>query len=154
LSWAGAFSYEDKRWKPSGTGFYVPVEPCLPFQAKFRDEMRNSGLFDQIPEKVWRIDWNVKSQPVGDSEASLKYLAPVHYSYAVCIRAFTSMSGSPVIALDKAGNKSSDSITRPVSIPTKTPARSITHIYETSRPPAAAAGFLNNGLRTTLSSQS
>ena len=38
--------------------------------------MKKTGLFDQIPDEVWRIDWNVNSQAIGSSEASLKYLAP------------------------------------------------------------------------------
>ena len=80
----GAFSSGDKTWKPSGTGFYVPVEAASPiFRAKFRDEMKKTGLFDQIPDEVWRTLWNVNSQPVGDSEASLKYLAPYVFRVAL-----------------------------------------------------------------------
>ncbi len=80
----GAFSSEDKTWKPSGTGFYVPVQALSPiFRAKFKDEMKKAGLFDQIPEEVWRIDWNVNSQAVGDSEGSLKYLAPYVFRVAL-----------------------------------------------------------------------
>jgi hypothetical protein len=58
----GALSSDDKVWKPSGTGFYVPVEALSPiFRAKFKDEMKKTGLFEQIPDEVWRIDWNVNS---------------------------------------------------------------------------------------------
>ena len=32
------------------------------FKAKFRDQMKQAGLFDQIPSEVWHIDWNVDSQ--------------------------------------------------------------------------------------------
>jgi len=80
----GALSSEDKTWKPSDLGFYVPV-PALSsiFRAKFRDEMIKAGLFDQIPGEVWYIDWNVNSQPVGSSEASLKYLAPYVFRVAL-----------------------------------------------------------------------
>ncbi len=80
----GAFSSDEKAWKPSGTGFYVPVEAVSPiFRAKFRDEMKKAGLFGQIPDEVWRLDWNVNSQPVGDSESSLKYLAPYVFRVAL-----------------------------------------------------------------------
>jgi hypothetical protein len=80
----GALSSEGKAWKSSGTGFYVPVPALSPiFRAKFRDEMIKAGLFDQIPEEVWKIDWNVNSQPVGSSEASLKYLAPYVFRVAL-----------------------------------------------------------------------
>ena len=45
--------------------------------------MKDAGLFDQIPPKVWQIDWNVNSQAVGSSEASLKYLAPYVFKVAI-----------------------------------------------------------------------
>jgi len=80
----GAFSSEDKTWKPSGTGFYVPVEAISPiFRAKFKDEMIKADLFDQIPAEVWKLDWNVNSQAIGTSEASLKYLAPYVFRVAL-----------------------------------------------------------------------
>jgi len=53
------------------------------FKAKFRDAMKEAGLFDQIPSKVWQIDWNVNSQAVGSSETSLKYLAPYVFKVAI-----------------------------------------------------------------------
>lgn len=80
----GAFSSDTKRWMPSGAGFYVPVEALSPiFKAKFRDEMKKAALFDHIPGEVWGTDWNVNSQAVGDSEASLKYLAPYVFQVAL-----------------------------------------------------------------------
>jgi hypothetical protein len=45
--------------------------------------MKEAGLFDQIPSEVWQIDWNVNSQTVGSSEASLKYLAPYVFRVAI-----------------------------------------------------------------------
>jgi hypothetical protein len=45
--------------------------------------MKEAGLFDQIPSEVWRLDWNVNSQAVGSSEASLKYLAPYVFKVAI-----------------------------------------------------------------------
>lgn len=80
----GAISSGNKTWMPSGAGFYVPVEALSPiFRAKFKDVMKKAGLFDQVPGEVWQIDWNVNSQPVGDSEASLKYLAPYVFRVAL-----------------------------------------------------------------------
>jgi len=62
----------------------VPVEALsVIFRAKFKDEMKKAGLFDQIPEEVWQIAWNVNSQAVGQSEASLKYLAPYVFRVAL-----------------------------------------------------------------------
>ncbi len=80
----GALSSDDRLWHPSGTNFYVPVEALsVIFRAKFKDEMKKAGLFDQIPAEVWQIAWNVNSQAVGESEASLKYLAPYVFRVAL-----------------------------------------------------------------------
>jgi hypothetical protein len=93
----GAFSSGDRRWKPSGTGFYVPVEALSPiFKAKFKDEMKTAGLLDQIPAEAWEIAWNVNSQAVGDSEASLKYLAPYVFRVALSNNRIVKVEGRTV----------------------------------------------------------
>lgn len=80
----GAFSSDANRWMPSGTGFYVPVEALSPiFKAKFKNEMKTAGLLGQVPAEAWEVAWNVNSQAVGDSEASLKYLAPYVFRVAL-----------------------------------------------------------------------
>jgi hypothetical protein len=80
----GALSTADGLWHPSRVDFYLPVRALSKiFKAKFRDAMKNAGLFDQIPSVVWQIDWNVNSQAVGSSEASLKYLAPYVFKVAI-----------------------------------------------------------------------
>jgi len=80
----GAFDKTSGYWHSSRVDFYVPV-PALSkiFRAKFRDEMKKAGLFDQIDPIVWNIDWNVNCQAVGGSEASLKYLAPYVFKVAI-----------------------------------------------------------------------
>ena len=80
----GALSTTDAFWHPSRIDFYLPVRALSPiFKAKFRDEMKQAGLFDQIPPEVWQINWNVNSQAVSSSEASLKYLAPYVFRVAI-----------------------------------------------------------------------
>jgi hypothetical protein len=80
----GALSSSDGRWHPSTTDFYLPVQALAKiFRAKFRDEMINAGLFEQIPSEVWHIDWNVNSQAVPSSQACLKYLAPYVFKVAI-----------------------------------------------------------------------
>jgi len=80
----GAFSKKDCSWHPSRIDFYLPVKAVSKiFRAKFRDDMKENGLYDQIPSNVWEQDWNVNSQPVGTSESSIKYLA--HYVFKVAI---------------------------------------------------------------------
>ena len=80
----GAFDKESGNWHSSRVDFYVPV-PALSkvFHAKFRDEMKKTGLFDQLDPIVWNIDWNVNCQAVCSSEGSLKYLAPYVFKVAI-----------------------------------------------------------------------
>jgi hypothetical protein len=80
----GALSTTDGLWHPSRVDFYLPIQALsIIFKAKFRDAMKEAGLFDQIPPDVWQTDWNVNSQAVGSSEASLKYLAPYVFRVAI-----------------------------------------------------------------------
>jgi hypothetical protein len=46
------------------------------FRAKFRDAISEAGLLDEIPPETWQTEWNVNCQAVGESSASVKYLAP------------------------------------------------------------------------------
>jgi hypothetical protein len=72
----GGFDSHDGRWHVADRGFFLPVRALSPiFRAKFRDAMANAGLLAQIDAKVWTVDWNVNCQPVGDAQASLKYLS-------------------------------------------------------------------------------
>jgi hypothetical protein len=79
---AGGLSPDRTRWLPSRNNFYLPVEALSQiFRAKFRDEMERFPA--EIDPIVWRIDWNVNVQPVGDSTAVLKYLAPYIFRVAI-----------------------------------------------------------------------
>jgi len=80
----GALSTTNGRWYPSRIDFYLPVKALsIIFKAKFRDQMKQAGLFDQIPSEVWQSDWNVDSQAVPCSQACLKYLAPYLFKVAI-----------------------------------------------------------------------
>jgi len=80
----GALSTRDGTWHASRVDFYLPVKALSEiYRAKFRDAMRRLGLFAAIPAEVWAIDWNVNCQAVGESEASLTYLAPYVFRVAI-----------------------------------------------------------------------
>lgn len=80
----GALSTKDGAWHPSRIDFYLPVKALSKiFRAKFRDEIKAAGLFDLAPSDVWDIDWNVNCQAVGESSASLGYLAPYVFKVAI-----------------------------------------------------------------------
>ncbi len=72
----GGFDSHDGRWHAADRGFFLPVRALSPiFRAKFRAAMAAAGLLAQIDAAVWALDWNVNCQPVGDAQASLKYLS-------------------------------------------------------------------------------
>ncbi len=79
----GAISSEDGRWHPSPVDFYLPVKPLsIIFKAKFRDMMKEKGLFADIPPDVWKIDWNVNIQATHGIDA-IGYLAQYVFKVAI-----------------------------------------------------------------------
>jgi len=91
---AGGLSKNRDEWLPARNSFYLPVRALSKiFRAKFRDEMKRAALHQAIDPEAWHIAWNVNCQPVGDSEATLKYLAP--YIFRVAI------SDSRIVAVNK-----------------------------------------------------
>ncbi|RJP60790.1 MAG: transposase [Deltaproteobacteria bacterium] len=81
---AGGLSPDRKKWLSTRNNFYLPVRALSEiFRAKFKDEMARQGLLHKIDPCVWQIAWNVNCQPIGDSEATLKYLAPYIFRVAI-----------------------------------------------------------------------
>jgi len=71
----GAMSSKDKEWHPSNVDFFVPNKALSKiYRAKFRDMMKKEKLYDQIPRKVFNIDWNVHIQPTHNMDV-IGYLA-------------------------------------------------------------------------------
>lgn len=80
----GGLSDNGACWLASRADFFVPVRALSKiFRAKFRDCLRRAGLLSQVDPDVWRQDWVVHSQAVGDGRASLKYLAPYVFRVAI-----------------------------------------------------------------------
>jgi hypothetical protein len=81
---AGGLSEDRQTWLPSANSFYLPVRALSKiFRARFKAAMKKQGLTDAINPAVWKINWNVNCQAVGDSESSLKYLAPYIFRVAI-----------------------------------------------------------------------
>lgn len=80
----GGLSKDQETWLPSREDFLVHVKPLsILFRAKFRDMLRETELFDQVPATVWRQDWVVHCKSVGNGRAALKYLAPYIFRVAI-----------------------------------------------------------------------
>jgi hypothetical protein len=81
----GAFSTKDRLcWHPSRIDFFLPVYALSKiYKAKFRDLMLKKGLLSQIPPEVWKMDWNVNVQAVGNAEQSIRYLSRYVFQVAI-----------------------------------------------------------------------
>lgn len=80
----GAIDSKNGFWNPSRVDFFLPVKALSKiFRGKFQSAMAAADLIDQIPPEVWQSDWVVNCQAVGESTASLRYLAPYVFKVAI-----------------------------------------------------------------------
>jgi hypothetical protein len=81
---AGGLSEDGRTWLPVKKDFLVPVKPLsILFRAKFRDALKKTELFAEVPNETWTQDWVVHCRPVGNGLAALKYLAPYIFRVAI-----------------------------------------------------------------------
>lgn len=80
----GALSKSTTTWHSSRIDFFLPVKAMSKiFKAKFRDQMKKSNLYPQIPSQVWEQIFNVHCQAIGSAQQSVKYLAPYVFKVAI-----------------------------------------------------------------------
>ena len=73
------------KWRPARNTFLMPVQALsVIFRAKFRDALKKTDLYPDIPKQVWQKDWVVHSQPVGSGQQAFQYLAPYIFRVALC----------------------------------------------------------------------
>jgi len=83
----GGLAEDGESWVQSRKSFFLPVKPLsILYRAKFRDALRGSDLFEEVPAEVWAQDWVVHCQAVGSGVAALKYLAPYIFRVALSNR--------------------------------------------------------------------
>ena len=71
----GALSDKDQ-WLSSRQDLFVHTKPLeIIFKAKFRDAIKKAGLLDKTDPAVWKQQWVINSQAVGQGYNSLRYLA-------------------------------------------------------------------------------
>jgi len=79
----GAVSNNDQ-WLSSRQDLFVHTKPLeIIFKAKFKDAMKKAGLLDKIDPAVWKQQWVIDSQAVGQGQNSLRYLS--RYVFRVAI---------------------------------------------------------------------
>jgi predicted RNA-binding Zn-ribbon protein involved in translation (DUF1610 family) len=94
---AGGLADDGQTWRPSRKKFLVPVKALSRlFRAKFRDALRKTDDFANIPASVWEQDWVVHCKPVGDGRTALKYLAPYIFRVALSNRRIVKMENGQV----------------------------------------------------------
>jgi hypothetical protein len=83
----GGVSQDGCRWQAGPANFLlVEKAASIVYRAKFRDAMRDANLLEKInavAPDVWKQNWVVDVEPVGDGRAALKYLAPYVHRVAI-----------------------------------------------------------------------
>ena len=93
----GAPSEDHKRWLSAKPDFLMPAKPlAMIFKGKFRDALKKAGLYESVPKSVWKKDWVIDIEPVGNGEAAVKYLAPYIFRVAISNRNILSMKEGQV----------------------------------------------------------
>lgn len=84
LAPGGGLAPDGRAWRPAREDFLLPVRALsVLFRAKFRDALRQTELFAEVPPEAWTQDWVVHCQPVGNGAGVLKYLAPYVFRVAI-----------------------------------------------------------------------
>jgi hypothetical protein len=93
----GGLAPDGSVWRPAREDFLLPVRALsVLFRAKFRDALRQTELFTQVPAEAWTKDWVVHCQPVGNGAGALKYLAPYVFRVAISNRRILSLEDGEV----------------------------------------------------------
>src|SRR5205809_2363431 len=75
---------DERHWRASRPDVLAHQRPLgIIFRAKLRDGLKNSGLFAQADQRVWKKDWVVDCEAVGSGAAAFKYLAPYIFRVAL-----------------------------------------------------------------------
>jgi hypothetical protein len=66
------------------------------FHAKFRDGLKDLGLYQHVPQTVWQKNWVVDIEPVGSGREALKYLTPYIFRVAISNKSILKVSDQHV----------------------------------------------------------
>ena len=80
----GGLTKDGQTWLSSGQNFLVHTEPLsILFRGKFRDALKQTDLYDLVPQETWSQSWVADCLPVGNGEAALRYLLPYVFRVAI-----------------------------------------------------------------------
>ena len=96
---------QDGKWRPARKNYFLPTKALARiFRAKFRDGLKKSDLFDEVPAQVWKQEWVIHSKAVGTGSAVLKYLAPYVFRVAISNKRIVKLENGKVTFLYKDTN--------------------------------------------------
>jgi predicted Zn-ribbon and HTH transcriptional regulator len=85
------------RWKWAKPDFLIHYKPLSRLMRRyFREELKKTEFFQQIPDPAWRKKWVCQIKPVGTGETALKYLAPYVFRVAISDRNILSVHNGQV----------------------------------------------------------
>jgi len=86
------------KWVPTRyPDFLVPVKALSKiFRAKFRDGLKELGLFDALPAAVWKKGWVVHCEPAGRGPELIRYLARYIHRVALSNRSVVALQNDRV----------------------------------------------------------
>jgi len=93
----GAVSEDGRQWLSSRQDLFVHTKPLAKiFKATFKDTMKKAQLFDTIDSSVWKQQWVVDSQAVGEGHNSLRYLSRYVFRVAISNNRIKSISDNAI----------------------------------------------------------
>jgi len=93
----GGLSQDRTQWVAAHGQFLVHVRALSRlFRGKMRAALERAGLLDQVPEAVWREEWVVHCQAVGDGRAVMPYLGAYVFRVAISDARIVSYDGQTV----------------------------------------------------------
>jgi hypothetical protein len=138
-------------WLPARNAFLLPVKALAKiFRAKFRQALRKSDCYVEIPTKVWRQPWVVHCKAVGDGASALKYLAPYIFRVAISNNRIVKMSSTQV-TFRYQSTKTGKTKTCPLSAE-EFIRRFLQHVLPKGFVKVRYYGFFSPGLRNRLTS--
>jgi len=145
----GGLAADGRSWVCSRKSFFLPVKPLgILFRAKFRDGLRKTDWYQQVPCEVWRQDWVVHCQPVGSGVAALKYLAPYVFRVALSNRRIRRLAADQVTFEVR---DSQSGATRTCTLPAEEfMRRFLQHVLPRGFVKVRYYGFLSSGKRKVL----
>jgi len=115
---AGGIDARGKWVKTRYPDYLVPVRALSPiFRAKFRDGLKELGLYQFVPRDVWKKKWVVHSEPAGRGPEVIRYLARYIHRVALSNRAVVSLKDDRVtFRYQPVGTKAYKTMTLPALV--------------------------------------